>query len=753
MKGKKLATDAHGCTRIENKIGYPCRSVFIRGSNWVRFYQAESRPRSDAEAGRQIGFVLPAELAVIPGHLGEAIRSTPEIGFVPSAGQYRARQIDPDWFLLLFAKVGRSLRSGLARPTPSPREGTAPSRPPSRQSGFALLLVFLMAAVVAITLYIEIPRVAFEAQRQKEQLLIARGEQYKRAIQVFFVNNKRYPASMDELKNLNGRRYLRQQYLDPMTGKSEWRLVHINGGVFTDSLLNAPKQQGQQGQAQQAQGQQGPPPGSITGGTYVGEGQQAIGAALNPQQQSVNLAMRRRQSDGGPATVDPAFGGFPPQTDSAGNMIGGAYPPGASPDQAAQTGVPPGVQPPLAPGSFPAAQPNSALAANSAAQAYAASALQAIPGAGQPGTGIAPTYIPQAQPNLGNYTLSTPVPGFPAVSQQQVNPPLPGGVQFGTQPFQSSQQVFTNPSSGGGSSYIGGGQTYIGGSSYVGGQSPTSGAQSTAFGAGQFTGQIPGMGFPGAPVNSQIGGVSPSPIGPSGYTPGGLPPSAYTPGGGLPPTAYTPGGGFPPAPFSYSTQPGAQGVSPGFPQPGVQTGVPPGSAPGQPGAAGQSPASQMIWNILTSPRPNVGQGSGGALNAQIGGGIAGIASKSEDEGIMIYDDRSKYKEWEFVFDLTKYRPPPNPLGGSVGTAASQLGSINPANPGLNAPGGISATSPNGVSGQATIGGPGFGNSAPQGGQSPFGPSPNMPGTPAPGAGGAFLPPGQTGLPELRMGQP
>ena len=33
------------------------------------------------------------------------------------------------------------------------------------QSGFALLLVFLMAAIIAIMLYLEIPRVAFDTQR------------------------------------------------------------------------------------------------------------------------------------------------------------------------------------------------------------------------------------------------------------------------------------------------------------------------------------------------------------------------------------------------------------------------------------------------------------------------------------------------------------------------------------------------------------------------------------------------------------
>src|SRR5580700_9984351 len=104
-----------------------------------------------------------------------------------------------------------------------------------KESGFALLLVFLMAAILAITLYMEIPRVAFQAQRNKEQLLMERGEQYKIAIRRFMQANKRWPANVDELESLNNRRFLRRKYLDPMTNKDEWRLIHINNGVLTDS--------------------------------------------------------------------------------------------------------------------------------------------------------------------------------------------------------------------------------------------------------------------------------------------------------------------------------------------------------------------------------------------------------------------------------------------------------------------------------------------------------------------------------------
>ena len=84
----------------------------------------------------------------------------------------------------------------------------------SRESGFAMLLVFLMAATIAITLYLEIPRVAFKAQRQKEQLLIERGEQYKRAIQLFVRVNGRYPGDLKDLENFNNRRFLRHKFIE-----------------------------------------------------------------------------------------------------------------------------------------------------------------------------------------------------------------------------------------------------------------------------------------------------------------------------------------------------------------------------------------------------------------------------------------------------------------------------------------------------------------------------------------------------------
>ena len=112
-------------------------------------------------------------------------------------------------------------------------------RVPGRERGFALLLVFALAASVAILIYLEIPRVAFERQRDKEALLIDRGEQYSRAIELYARKMNKYPQTLDDLEKAQTIRFLRRRYKDPMTGKDEWRLVHMNAnGQYVDSKVH-----------------------------------------------------------------------------------------------------------------------------------------------------------------------------------------------------------------------------------------------------------------------------------------------------------------------------------------------------------------------------------------------------------------------------------------------------------------------------------------------------------------------------------
>jgi type II secretory pathway pseudopilin PulG len=181
-----------------------------------------------------------------------------------------------------------------------------------REGGFALLLVFLMAAIIGITLYMELPRIAFESQRQKEQLLMERGEQYQIAIRRYMQRGLKagmmqgppptWPGKIEDLESSNGRRFLRKRYIDPMTGKDEWRLIHINGGVLTDSVNNKPQNNTQQAQSQAGQGI----------AEFAGLGQTQNGATP----QGVAAANRRRPSDSNPNTP----GSGDPGTESTANL-------------------------------------------------------------------------------------------------------------------------------------------------------------------------------------------------------------------------------------------------------------------------------------------------------------------------------------------------------------------------------------------------------------------------------------------------
>jgi type II secretory pathway pseudopilin PulG len=96
------------------------------------------------------------------------------------------------------------------------------------QSGYVLLGVMLLITLMLIALTVAVPRVAQQVKREKEEELIHRGQEYCTAIGKFFkANNGLYPASLDQLENTNNKRFLRRRYKDPMTGKDDWRLIHV----------------------------------------------------------------------------------------------------------------------------------------------------------------------------------------------------------------------------------------------------------------------------------------------------------------------------------------------------------------------------------------------------------------------------------------------------------------------------------------------------------------------------------------------
>ncbi len=101
------------------------------------------------------------------------------------------------------------------------------------EAGFLLVFVIVAVFLVLLALAVAAPRIAMQIKREKEQETRERAAQYTRAIQLYYRKNKNYPASMDALKKSNNIRYLRQEYIDPMTGKNDWKLIHVGENKTT----------------------------------------------------------------------------------------------------------------------------------------------------------------------------------------------------------------------------------------------------------------------------------------------------------------------------------------------------------------------------------------------------------------------------------------------------------------------------------------------------------------------------------------
>jgi len=268
------------------------------------------------------------------------------------------------------------------------------------QRGYALLMIFLMAAIIALMLYQQLPRVAFESEREKEQLLIDRGEQYTRAIQLYYLaNNRQYPTSLDDLEKPE-KRFLRRRFVDPFTGKAGWRIIHTNGGFLTDSLVQKPPTD--------TQGQ------SASNSTNSSTGTANNTTATNEPPQ-VNAAVLQRPSDR--PVAPPGFG----------QTISGQDP---STGQPVNTPLPPiTLQPQQGQGALP---PITLQPGVNQAGGLPPITLTPIGQAGQAPVQN-PGLIPGRSSQQGQYTGQVPIPvqnpqGTVTPSPGQVPVGLPGGI-------------------------------------------------------------------------------------------------------------------------------------------------------------------------------------------------------------------------------------------------------------------------------------------------------------------------------------
>jgi type II secretory pathway pseudopilin PulG len=116
-----------------------------------------------------------------------------------------------------------------------------------KQAGYTLLMVVFMVATLIIATAAVAPNLLTQGRREKEAEMVWRGEQYERAIGLYYRKFGKYPTKVEDLtKQTNGVRFLRQAYTDPMNkDDGSWRFIYVGpngqliGSLRQTSLLQS----------------------------------------------------------------------------------------------------------------------------------------------------------------------------------------------------------------------------------------------------------------------------------------------------------------------------------------------------------------------------------------------------------------------------------------------------------------------------------------------------------------------------------
>ena len=86
------------------------------------------------------------------------------------------------------------------------------------EQGFVLLGLIVAIFLILLVLSIAAPKVARGLRRDREVESEHRAQQYVRAIRIYYQKLGHYPGSVEQLEKTNNIRFLRQRYVDPLTG-------------------------------------------------------------------------------------------------------------------------------------------------------------------------------------------------------------------------------------------------------------------------------------------------------------------------------------------------------------------------------------------------------------------------------------------------------------------------------------------------------------------------------------------------------
>ena len=136
-------------------------------------------------------------------------------------------------------------RAIFSRPSLGWSRGQAPAG--RKESGYAYIMALFMILAVVAGSTVAMERLLTSGRRQREEEAIWRGNQYVRAIRLYYHKTGHYPQSLDDLKKgmpeLHFLRYA--AYKDPMNGEDgSWRLIYVNAaGQIIGSVRYATLQQ------------------------------------------------------------------------------------------------------------------------------------------------------------------------------------------------------------------------------------------------------------------------------------------------------------------------------------------------------------------------------------------------------------------------------------------------------------------------------------------------------------------------------
>lgn len=198
---------------------------------------------------------------------------------------------------------------------------------PSGEEGYLLLTVLVMVFLILIALSVAAPRVAKQIQRDKEMEAVQRGLQYRRAIQLYYKKFGNYPTDIKQLENTNQVRYLRKRYTDPMTGKDDWRIIHMGEAkVKPLGFFGQPLQTGLSSQST------GPGISPGTSGSGSSGTDSSTGTSSPGLSNSGGIGASSGSTDSGSAgsSFGPSGSGFGPQSGTSGlGTTGASFGPGS----------------------------------------------------------------------------------------------------------------------------------------------------------------------------------------------------------------------------------------------------------------------------------------------------------------------------------------------------------------------------------------------------------------------------------------